>query len=432
MTRTITIEYANGVSAAEANIEKKDIVPWRGGALSTENSDNFVRNQATIAEVSDVLRQSGRNALGLSATWACVNLIAGTIASLPLIVYRRENGISRPAPDHPLYWLLHEDPNFDQTAVDFWEYMAAGIELQGNAYAEIRRGTAGVTSLLPIRPDVVTARRLASGRIEYRWTEDGREQIRADRDVLHIRGPLGDALSGVSTLTACRGAFDAALAADGAAETIFSNGIRTSGIFSTDASVSLTKEQRKEFDDYLREKYLGARNQGRPLLLDRGMKFHPMDLTPEDAQMIETRGWGVEEICRIFSVPPHLVGHMAGNTQLGSSIEEQTLGFVKFHLRKRLKRIEKAVGKQLLTRAERQSGLSVEFNLEGLLRADHKGRAEFYESGLKNKWRTINEVRAHENEPPVPWGDRPWGQEQDIQLQEDGSVPRAERPQEEE
>jgi HK97 family phage portal protein len=168
------------------------------------------------------------------------------------------------------------------------------------------------------------------------------------------------------------------------------------------------------------------------MLLDRGMKWTQINLSPEDAQMIEMRGWGVEEICRIFAVPPHLVGHTAGNTQLGSSIEEQTLGFVKFHLRKRLKRIEKAVSKQLLSRTERMGGLSVEFNVEGLLRGDTESRAKFYESGLKNKWRTINEVRAFENEPPVPWGDRPWGQEQDIQLQEDGSVPPVDRRQEDE
>lgn len=407
-------------------LEHKDIIPWRAGqALSTENGDNFVRNQGTIADLSDTLRFNSRNALGLSATWACINLIAGTIATLPLMVYREQNGIKRVAADHPLYWLLHDSPNFDQTAVDFWEYMSAGIETQGNAYADIRKQGDKITSLIPVRPDAVRARRLPNGRIEYRWTEDGKETVRDDRDVLHIRGPLGDALSGASTLAACRGAFDAAIAADSAAETIFANGIRTSGIFSTDPTVSLTKDQRADFDKYLAEKYLGARNAGRPLLLDRGIKFQAMDLTPEDAQMIETRGWGVEEVCRIFGVPPHMVGHAEKSTSWGTGIEQQTLGFVKFSLRRRIKRIEQAVEKQLLSKAERQSGISIEFNLEGLLRGDTDSRAKFYESGLKNKWRTINEVRAFENEPPVPWGDRPWGQQQDIQLQEDGSVPPA-------
>ncbi len=421
--RTIEVEFTNGVAAAEQGMlrETKDILPWRGGLMSTENGDNFVRNQATIAEVSDTLRGHGKNALGLSATWACINLLAGTIASLPLMIYRDVNGIRQVAKDHPLYWLLHDSPNYDQTAVDFWEFMAAGIELQGNAYAEInRRGDGFITSLVPIRPDAVVAKRKGTGGIEYRWTAGGGEVVRPDKQVLHIRGPLGDALSGVSTLTACRPAFDSAMAADAAAETIFSNGIRTSGIFTTDPSVALTKDQRTEFDNYLREKYIGARNQGRPLLLDRGMKFQALDLSPEDAQMIETRGFGVEEICRIFGVPPHMVGHSEKSTSWGSGIEQQTLGFVKFSLRRRIKRIEQALEKQLLTKSERDAGLTIEFNLEGLLRGDSAGRASFYQTMTQLGAMTINEVRALENLPPVAGGDVPRMQMQNVPITQAG------------
>ena len=404
-----------------SGLEKKGILPWRGGQLSTENGDNFIRNQATIAEVSDALRTGGRNALGLSATWACINLIAGTIASLPLMVYRDDGGIRKVAKDHPLYWLLHDSPNFDQTAVDFWEYMAAGIELQGNAYAEIKRRDDGfITSLVPVRPDVVMAKRQANGAIEYRWTADGKEIIRPDRAVLHIRGPLGDALSGVSTLTACRGAFDAAIAADSAAETIFANGIRPSGILKTEPSVTLTQEQRKEFEALLIEKFRGALNAGRPMLLDRGMTWQQLDLSPEDAQMIETRGWGVEEICRIFGVPPHMVGHSEKSTSWGTGIEQQTLGFVKFSLRRRIKRIEQALEKQLLSKAERDAGVTIEFNLEGLLRGDSAGRSAFYQAMTQLGAMTINEVRALENLPPVKGGDVPRMQMQNVPITDAG------------
>jgi HK97 family phage portal protein len=410
--------------------DQKDILPWRDGMLSTENGDNFVRNQATIAEVNDSLRLKGRNALGLSATWACVNLIAGTISSLPLMVFRDVNGTRQVAKDHPLYWILHDSPNYDQTAVDFLEFIAAGIELQGNAYARIvRRDDGQITSLVPIRPDLVRATRLSGGSIEYRWTTDGQEEVRPDKQILHIRGPLGDALSGVSTLSACRGVFDSALAADSAAETIFSNGIRTSGIFSTDPSIALTKEQRVEFDDFLRERYLGAKNQGRPLLLDRGMKFQALDLTPEDAQMIESRGLGIEEICRVFGVPPHLVGHTTNSTSWGTGLEQQTLGFVKFNLRRRLKRIEQALEKQLLSKIERDAGISIEFNLEGLLRGDSAGRASFYQTMTQIGAMTINEVRALENQPPVEGGDVSRMQMQNVPITEAGapvSTPQAE------
>ena len=401
--------------------EQKDIQPWRGSMLSTEHSDNFVRNQATIADVQDVIALRGRNAIGLAATWACINLIAGTIGSLSLRTYKRDGDIKRVYRDHPLYSLLNDSPNFDQSPLDFWEYQTAGIELQGNAYAKIRRGVRGdIVSLIPIRPDIVRARRTDVGRIEYRWTEDGRETVARSEDVLHIRGPLGDSLSGLSTLATCRGAFDAALAADSASERLFTNGARPSGVLSTKPEETLTKPQRDELESLLQQKFVGALNAGRPMLLDRGLTWQQLDLSPEDAQMVETRGWGVEEICRIFGVPPHMVGHSEKSTSWGSGIEQQTLGFVKFSLRRRLKRIELALEKQLLTRAERQNGVSIEFNLEGLLRGDTQSRASFYESGLRNGWRTINEVRALENLPPVPGGDEPRMQMQNIPITQSG------------
>jgi HK97 family phage portal protein len=404
--------------------EQKDIMPWRGGAISTENGDNFIRNQATVAELSDTLRRGCDNALGLSAVWACINLLAGTISSLPLMVYQDVNGVRRVARDHPLYWLLHDSPNFDQTAVDFWEFMAAGIELQGNAYAAInRRGDGFITSLVPIRPDLVRARRLASGSIEYRWTADGREVVRPDKQVLHIRGPLGDALSGVSTLGACRNAFDSAIAANAAAEAFFNNGIRASGVLSTDPSVKFNPEQRATLEKLLHEKFRGAMNAGRPMLLDGGLKWEALSLSPEDAQMIETRSFSVEEICRVFGVPPHMVGHSEKSTSWGSGLEQQTLGFVKFSLRRRLKRIEQALEKQLLTKAERDAGVTIEFNLEGLLRGDSKGRSDFYKTMTQLGAMTINEVRALENMPPVEGGDVPRMQMQNVPITEAGQEP---------
>lgn len=404
-------------------IEKKDVLPWRGSMLSTENGANFVTNQITVAQASDIIALTGRNSVGLAATWSCINLIAGTIGSLPLKVYRKRGEVKEVATDHPLYWLLHDSPNYDQSPMDFWEFAAASVELHGNAYATIERGVGGgAIALLPLRPDSVRVKRNDAGELEYRWTKDGREYVRSNRDMLHIRGPLGDGVTGVSTLANCRGVFDAAIEADRASETVFANGIRSSGIFRTDPSVKLTREQREEFDEYLKKRYIGAMNQGRPLLLDGGMDFKSLSMSPEDVQMLESRKFSGEEICRVFGVPPVMVGYGDKSSNWGTGVEQQMLIFEKMTLSKRLKRIEQAVEKQLLSRAERASGISVEFVVEGLLRGDTQNRATFYESALRNKWRTINEVRALENLPPVPWGDRPWGQEQDIQLQEDGSV----------
>ncbi|WP_375292058.1 phage portal protein [Sphingomonas melonis] len=416
--RSFTVEYASGVSEAERmRAETKDILPWRGGAASTENGSNFTTNQVTLASFDDARARGSKTTLGLSAVWACINLLAGTIASLPLMVYRTDrDGVRSVARNHSLYPLLHDAPNFDQTAVDYWEFQVGAIELQGNAYAVIdRRQDGSVIALRPIRPDVVKAQRTA-GRLEYAWVEDGNRIVRPAKDVLHVRGPMGDALSGCSTLSICRGTFDAAASTDMAAAAIFANSVRPSGILSTDAAVSLTKDQRSDFEALLHEKFVGAMKSGRPMLLDRGMKWTQIDLNPEDAQMLETRRFSVEEICRIFGVPPHMVGHTENSTSWGTGLEQQTLGFVKFSLRRRLKRIEQALEQQLLTARDWAEGVTIEFNLEGLLRGDSAGRASFYQSGLSNGWMTINEVRRLENLPPVEGGDVPRMQSQNVPI----------------
>ena len=166
------------------------------------------------------------------------------------------------------------------------------------------------------------------------------------------------------------------------------------------------------------EKYVGAINAGRPLLLNAGMKFQAISINPEDAQMLESRAFSVEEICRFFGVPPHMVGHTEKTTSWGTGLEQQTLGFQKFTLRRRLKRIEQALEKQLLTARDRSEGIAIEFNLEGLLRADSAARSKFYGDMSRIGAMTINEIRALENLPPVQGGDVPRMQAQNIPITE--------------
>lgn len=397
----------------------KDIEPWRSGLASTENGNNFVTNQVSVAEYRDLNLAGAGATVGLSATWACVQLIAGTIASLPLMVYRTEaNGIRRVARDHPLYFVLHDSPNFDQTSLDFWEYMAAAIELQGNAYAEIERRSSGVVNALhPIRPDLVKARRNDDGDIEYEWTENGRRVVKPGRDVLHIRGSMGDALSGASTLRVCQGVFHDALAAETAAGAMFRNGVNPSGTLSTPDTVRLNKDQRDELEKRLQEKYMGSLKQGVPMLLDGGLKWASLSINPVDAQMLESRKFSGEQICRIFGVPPAMVGFGDKASNWGTGKETDVLGFQKFTLRKRLKRIEQALLKQLVPLAEqRAQGLTIEFNFEGLLRGDTASRYDAYERAIRMGIATRNEVRALENLPPIEGGDVVTVQMQDIPL----------------
>jgi HK97 family phage portal protein len=368
---------------------------------------------------------STSSVLGLSAAWGCVNILSGTISSLPLVVYRTGlDGHQVPAKDHPLYRVLHDSPNADQTATDFWDFLCACIELQGNGFAEIERADGGRVIALdvPVPPEVVTVRRLSSGSLEYRWTDQYRRQrVLPQERVLHIRGFGGSPLGGLSTLSFGRQVFGVAQAVERAAGSTFANGVRPTGILGTKSK--LNAPQRTELEQLLGERFQGAMNSGRPMLLDHEMTWQQLTINPDDAQMLESRSFSVEEICRFFGVPPFMVGHTEKSTSWGTGLEQQTLGFIQFTLRRRLKRIEQALEKQLLTPVERAQGMRIEFNLEGLLRGDSAARAAFYASGLQNGWRTINEVRATENLPPVAGGDIPRMQMQNTPINQTATSP---------
>lgn len=353
--------------------------------------------------------------LGLSAAWACVNLLAGTIASLPIMVYRTDAAGNRvPARDHPLYRVLHDSPNYDQTSLDFWEGGQAALELRGNMHARIERFGERIIALHPFFNPSIT--RQSNGALRYRWTENGKSWDEPQENVFHVRGFGGSPLGGLSTLSYGRQVFGLSLAVNNAAQVTFANGVRPSLIFSAPADKTLGEAVRGPLEKALQDKHAGAMNAGRPMLLEGGITPHQISLSPEDAQMLESRSFSVEEICRFFEVPPHMIGHTEKSTSWGTGLEEQTLRFQKFTLRRRLKRIEQAIAKQLLTPADRVAGIVVEFNLEGLLRADSKGRSEFYQKMTQIGAMTINEVRALENLPPVPGGDVPRMQSQNIPI----------------
>jgi len=342
--------------------------------------------------------------LSLPAVWACVNLLAGTLASLPMMVYRTDRSGARTlTTDHPLYRVLHDSPNSLQTALDFWEFMCASIELWGNGYARKIKSGGKVVGLVPIMPDLPMVENMGNGRLMYRWTEDGTSYELTSDDVLHIRGFGGNPLGGMSTLAFGARTFGLAIAIDKAAGTTFKNGLRPSGVLKFEKF--LTAEQRDVIETKLLEKYMGAMNAGRPMVLEGGTDWTQLGINPEDAQMLESRSFSVEEICRFFDVPPFMVGHSEKSTSWGTGLKEQTLGFQKFTLRRRAKRIEQSIEKQLLTPQDRAAGIVVEINMEGLLRGSSDERAAFYQSGLSNGWLNINQVCRLENLPPVPGGD---------------------------
>lgn len=360
-----------------------------------------------------------KNVLALSAVWACVNLISGTISSLPLMVYRKSaDGSREVASDHPLYAVLHDSPNYDQTAVDFWDFMAASVELWGNGYARVNRSDGKVRVLTPILPALMSVQKKSNGDLIYKWTEDGKANEATDREILHIRGFGGNPLGGASTLFFGRKTFGLAQAADRTAGSMFENGLRPSGVLKFEKW--LTEEQRELAEQRLASK-IGSGNAGKPVVLEGGTEWEQLTISPEDAQMLESRSFSIEEICRFFGVPPHMVGHTSKSTSWGSGIEAQTLGFQKFTLRRRLKRIEQALMKQLLTPADKAAGVIIEFNQEGLLRGDTAGRARFYQQMTAIGAMTINEVRELENLPPVEGGNVPRMQMQNVPITEAGA-----------
>lgn len=358
-------------------------------------------------------------ALSLSVVWACVNLISGTGSTLPLMLYRPTESGREIVRDHPLFRVLHDSPNFDQTAVDFFDFVFASIELHGNAYARIVRAGGRVNALHPVAPHLVTVRRLTSGTIEFRWTEDGKAFVETDATMLHIRGFGGSPLGGLSTLRFARNTLGGARSVERAAGNTFRNGLRPSGVL-TMPNV-LKDEQRDAIEAGLQRKFAGAINAGRPMVLEGGATWQQLMISPEDAQMLESRRFSVEEICRFFGVPPFMVGHTEKSTSWGTGIEQQTLGFQKYTLRRRVRRIEQAINKQLLTAEERAAGYYVEFNMEGLLRADSAGRAKFYQMMTSIGAMTINEVRSLENLPPVEGGDVPRMQMQNVPITQAGN-----------
>jgi HK97 family phage portal protein len=349
--------------------------------------------------------------LGLSAANACTRLIAGTYASLPVTITRGgDDDIRIPARDHWAYGLLHDSPNADQTAYEFFELGGASLELKGNMLAYKDRTGNRVSALLPMYWDETRVYRRDDGRVGYEWKG---EKLTSD-EVLHIRGFGGNDLGGLSTIAVAGSAFGLAKATNRAASGMFRNGIRSQVVLG--AERDLTEAQMQEARARVEERYAGSMNSGRPLILNAGWKATPLTINPEDAQLLESRGFNVEEVCRFFGVPPVLVGHSEKQSSWGTGIEQIVLGFLKFTMRPRLRRVEQALEKQLLSAEDRAKGVRIEFNVEGLLRASSKERAEFYGSAIDKGWMTRNEVRRKENLPPIAGGDVATVQMQQVPL----------------
>jgi len=338
-----------------------------------------------------------QSAIQLSTVYACVRVISETVASLPLGIYETVNDGNEKATDHPLYRLLHDEPNSEMTSFVFREVMLAHLLLYGNSYSQIiRSGKNTVIALYPLLPDHMDVDRDSKGNLTYTYTtSDGKTVVMKPRDVLHIPGLGFDGVMGYSPIALEKNAIGLGIASEEYGSKFFSNGARPSGILTHPNTVKNPKALRESWNSA----YGGSSNSNRVAILEEGMKFEPIAIPNNEAQFLETRKFQVDEICRIYRVPPHLVGNLEHATF--SNIEHQSIDFAVHTIRPWLVRIEQAMNRALLSDQEK-GRFFVQFNIDGLMRGDYKSRMEGYAIGRQNGWLSANDIRALENQNPIP------------------------------
>jgi len=340
-----------------------------------------------------------RTAMQTTAVYACVRILAETIASLPLNVYRSTDSGKEKAIDHQLYYLLHDEPNPEMTSFVFRETLMSHLLLWGNAYAQIiRDGRGKVLALYPLLPDRMTVDRTTEGQLYYEYRRDTGYVILRPEDILHIPGLGFDGLVGYSPIAMAKNAIGMAIATEEYGGKFFANGASPGGVLEHPGVVKEPARIRESWNAV----YQGSGNAHRVAVLEEGMKFQPIGIPPEQAQFLETRKFQTEEICRIFRVPPHLVANLDKATF--SNIEHQSISFVVHTIRPWLVRLEQGMNKALLSPSEK-GRYFVGFVVDGLLRGDYASRMQGYAIGIQNGFLSPNDVRSLENMNVIEHGD---------------------------
>ena len=336
------------------------------------------------------------SAVQVSAVYACVRVIAETIASLPLHVYEATDTGSRKAPEHPLYRLLHDEPNAEMTSFVWRETMLSHLLLWGNAYCQIiRTGRNKIDSIYPLVPDQMEVDRDSRGSLTYTYTtREGKTYALKPEDVLHIPGLGFDGVVGYSPIALEKSAIGLGIAAEEYGSKFFSNGARPSGILVHPNTVKDPSALRASWN----AAFTGSANAGKVAVLEENMHFEPLTMPNNEAQFLETRKFQVNEICRIFRVPPHMIGDLDRATF--SNIEHQSISFAVHTIRPWLVRIEQAMNRALFADSEK-GRFYVQFNLDGLMRGDYKSRMEGYAIARQNGWMSANDIRELENLNPL-------------------------------
>ena len=341
----------------------------------------------------------------MTAVYSCVRILAEAVAGLPLHLYRyKEDGGKEKALDHPLYNLLHDEPNPEMSSFVFRETLMTHLLLWGNAYAQIiRNGKGEVIALYPLMPNRMVVDRDTKGRLYYQYTPSteaaptmkGVTVNLPPSDVLHIPGLGFDGLVGYSPIAMAKNAIGMAIACEEYGAKFFANGAAPGGVLEHPGTIKDPQRVRESWQST----FGGSGNSNKIAVLEEGMKYTPIGISPEQAQFLETRKFQVNEIARIFRVPPHMVGDLEKSSF--SNIEQQSLEFVKYTLDPWVIRWEQTIHRSLLLPDEK-SQYFVKFNLEGLLRGDYQSRMNGYAIGRQNGWMSANDIRELENLDRIP------------------------------
>ena len=346
-----------------------------------------------------------RSAMQMTAVYACVRILSEAVAGLPLHLYRyNEDGGKEKAMDHPLYGLLHDEPNPEMTSFVFRETLMTHLLLWGNAYAQIiRNGKGEILALYPLMPNKMQVDRNDKGQLFYTYSRSRDEANSKDNstvvlkpdDVLHIPGLGFDGLVGYSPIAMAKNAIGMAIACEEFGAKFFANGASPSGVLEHPGILKDPERVRTSWN----AAYGGSSNAHKVAVLEEGMKYTPISISPNEAQFLETRKFQINEIARIFRVPPHMVGDLEKSSF--SNIEQQSLEFVKYTLDPWVIRWEQSLSRALFSKEEKKN-LFFKFNVEGLLRGDYQSRMTGYATARQNGWMSANDIRELENLDRIP------------------------------
>jgi HK97 family phage portal protein len=345
-------------------------------------------------------------AMQITTVYSCVRILAETVAGLPLHVYKyNDNGGKEKYLQHPLYKLLHDEPNSEMTSFSFRETLMTHLLLWGNAYAQIIRNARGeIIALYPLMPNKMTVDRDKTGRLFYlyqRSTEDaptlGKDNMvyLDPSDVLHIPGLGFDGLVGYSPIAMAKNAVGLSMATEEYGAKFFANGATPGGVLEHPGTIKDPQKIKESWN----AAYQGSANSHRVAVLEEGMKYQQIGVPPEQAQFLETRKFQINEIARIFRIPPHMLADLEKSSF--SNIEQQSLEFVKYTLDPWVVRWEQTMCRSLLMQSEKPI-VFIKFNVDGLLRGDYASRMNGYATARQNGWMSANDIRELENLDRIP------------------------------